>query len=76
MNIASVLDATVQQHPERTALVYLGSRIRYGELGRCIRQAAAGLGDGLADEVITLLTHVPRLRVTARTSSFAYRSVP
>jgi TolB-like protein len=30
-------------------------------------------GDGLADEVITLLTRVPRLRVTARTSSFSFR---
>ena len=30
--------------------------------------------DGLADEVITLLTRVQGLRVTARTSSFAFRS--
>jgi TolB-like protein/Flp pilus assembly protein TadD len=30
-------------------------------------------GDGLADEIITLLTRIPRLRVTARTSSFALR---
>src|SRR5512134_2070826 len=30
-------------------------------------------GDGLADEIITLLTRIPRLRVTARTSSFAFR---
>jgi len=29
--------------------------------------------DGLADEIITLLTRIPRLRVTARTSSFAFR---
>ena len=29
--------------------------------------------DGLADEVITLLTRVPGLRVTARTSSSAFR---
>jgi len=31
-------------------------------------------GDGLADEVINALTRVPGLRVTARTSSFAFRS--
>ncbi len=30
--------------------------------------------DGLADEIITALTRVPGLRVTARTSSFAFRS--
>jgi serine/threonine-protein kinase len=30
-------------------------------------------GDGLADEIITLLTRIHRLRVTARTSSFAFR---
>jgi len=30
-------------------------------------------GDGLADGIITLLTRIPRLRVTARTSSFAFR---
>lgn len=30
-------------------------------------------GDGLADEIITALTRVPGLRVTARTSSFAFR---
>ena len=30
-------------------------------------------GDGLADEIITVLTRVPGLRVTARTSSFAFR---
>jgi TolB-like protein/Tfp pilus assembly protein PilF len=29
--------------------------------------------DGLADEIITLLTRIPNLRVTARTSSFAFR---
>jgi adenylate cyclase len=29
--------------------------------------------DGLADEIITLLTRIERLRVTARTSSFAFR---
>jgi TolB-like protein len=29
--------------------------------------------DGLADEIITLLTRIPRLQVTARTSSFAFR---
>ncbi len=29
--------------------------------------------DGLADEIITALTRVPGLRVTARTSSFAFR---
>jgi TolB-like protein len=29
--------------------------------------------DGLADEILTLLTRVPGLRVTARTSSFAFR---
>jgi TolB-like protein len=29
--------------------------------------------DGLADEVITLLSRIPGLRVTARTSSFAFR---
>lgn len=33
----------------------------------------AFFGDGLADEIITALTHVPGLRVTARTSSFAFR---
>lgn len=31
-------------------------------------------GDGLADEVINALTRIPGLRVTARTSSFAFRS--
>ena len=30
-------------------------------------------GDGLADEIITALARVPGLRVTARTSSFAFR---
>jgi TolB-like protein len=29
--------------------------------------------DGLADEILNALTRVPRLRVTARTSSFAFR---
>jgi serine/threonine-protein kinase len=29
--------------------------------------------DGLADGIITLLTRIPRLRVTARTSSFVFR---
>jgi serine/threonine-protein kinase len=33
----------------------------------------AYFGDGLADEVITALTRIPGLRVTARTSSFAFR---
>jgi TolB-like protein len=31
-------------------------------------------GDGLADEIITLLTRIAGLRVTARTSSFAFRA--
>ncbi|MCX6638098.1 MAG: hypothetical protein NT090_23830 [Acidobacteria bacterium] len=31
-------------------------------------------GDGLADEIINALTRIPGLRVTARTSSFAFRS--
>jgi TolB-like protein len=31
-------------------------------------------GDGLADEIITLLTRLPGLKVTARTSSFAFRN--
>ncbi|MBZ5617853.1 MAG: tetratricopeptide repeat protein [Acidobacteriia bacterium] len=30
-------------------------------------------GDGLADEIITALARIPGLRVTARTSSFAFR---
>lgn len=30
-------------------------------------------GDGLADEIINALTRIPGLRVTARTSSFAFR---
>jgi adenylate cyclase len=30
-------------------------------------------GDGLADEIITALTRVEGLKVTARTSSFAFR---
>jgi TolB-like protein len=30
-------------------------------------------GDGLADEIISLLTRLPGLKVTARTSSFAFR---
>ena len=29
--------------------------------------------DGLAEELINLLAHVPNLKVTARTSSFAFR---
>ena len=29
--------------------------------------------DGLAEEIINLLTHIPGLKVTARTSSFAFR---
>ena len=29
--------------------------------------------DGLAEEIINLLTHIPDLKVTARTSSFAFR---
>ena len=29
--------------------------------------------DGLAEELINLLAHVPDLKVTARTSSFAFR---
>ena len=29
--------------------------------------------DGLADEIISALTHIPALKVTARTSSFAFR---
>lgn len=33
----------------------------------------AYFSDGLADEIITVLTHVDGLRVTARTSSFAFR---
>ena len=31
------------------------------------------LSDGLAEEIINLLAHVPGLKVTARTSSFAFR---
>ena len=31
------------------------------------------LSDGLAEELINLLAHVPSLKVTARTSSFAFR---
>ncbi len=31
-------------------------------------------GDGLADEIINALTRIPGLRVTARTSSFAFRA--
>jgi serine/threonine protein kinase len=30
-------------------------------------------GDGLAEEILNLLTHIPGLKVTARTSSFAFR---
>lgn len=36
---------------------------------------AAFLGDGLADEIITALSRVEGLRVVARTSSFAYRTM-
>jgi TolB-like protein len=31
--------------------------------------------DGLAEELINLLTHVPNLKVTARTSAFAFRGM-
>jgi eukaryotic-like serine/threonine-protein kinase len=30
-------------------------------------------GDGLAEEIINALTHIPRIKVTARTSAFAFR---
>ena len=30
--------------------------------------------DGLAEELINLLAHVPNLKVTARTSAFAFRA--
>jgi serine/threonine-protein kinase len=33
-------------------------------------------GDGLADDILNALTRVPGLRVSARTSSFAFRSTP
>ena len=36
-------------------------------------ESNAFFGDGLADEIITALTHIHGLRVTARTSSFAFR---
>ena len=30
-------------------------------------------GDGLAEEILNVLAHIPGLKVTARTSSFAFR---
>ncbi|WP_052666005.1 class I adenylate-forming enzyme family protein [Nitriliruptor alkaliphilus] len=67
MNIASQLEAIVGEHADRTAVVYLGSRITYGRLGRYIERAAAGfarLGVVAGDRVVVYLPNGPQWVVT------------
>ncbi len=62
MNLAHVLAAAAARHPERTALLFEGERISYGELDRRAAVAAAVLhetGIGVGDRVAVVLPNTP-----------------
>ena len=62
MNLAHVLADAAARHPERTALLFEGERISYGELDRRAAVAAAVLhetGIGVGDRVAVVLPNTP-----------------
>lgn len=61
----------VRQSPQTTAAAPSVAVLPFANLSA--ERSNAYFGDGLADEIITALTRVRGLRVTARTSSFAFR---
>lgn len=63
MNLASALHDVAGEHPERTAIVYLGSRMTYGTLSALVHKAAAGFADAgveAGDRVVVYLPNGPQ----------------
>ncbi|MFF4053911.1 long-chain fatty acid--CoA ligase [Streptomyces chartreusis] len=65
-NLAALLDATVAQHPDRTAIVFGGSRLSYAQLDQASNQVANLLtadGVGPGDKVALSCPNLPHFPI-------------
>ena len=64
ISLPEILDRTARRFPERTAIIYLGRRISYGELNETVNRLAGGLkaaGINPGEKVSLVLPNIPQI---------------